>query len=222
MVKLDPYYFAKIKNPVLRDEEGNIQMDQYGNAKVKYGDFEFRTWMDNKAPFPLYPEEKVSKIDKLISVPRDCAVRLEALRNFTDGEIARKAGDEWLLKGPIDAIIPRVEVKITQILHPHCLNTLEALKIHAKRDTKDHKGNERKDGEEWLVRDNGFYMPGIDEEFVEKRYAEIITDQVCLHLIAQQTFTDVYGIERKAGQEWLITRETSDLHILDVYEELVS
>ena len=111
MIKLDPYYYAKIENPVVRDEEGKICFDELGNALRS--NFEYRTWMDNKEPFPLYPEEVLMKVDKLVSIRRDEAVKLEAIRNFTDGEIERKAGDEWLVKGPLEALIPRPEVKIT-------------------------------------------------------------------------------------------------------------
>jgi len=38
--------------------------------------------------------------------------------------------------------------------------------VRAIRTTKDHKGNERSAGEEWLIRDIGFYIPAIDENVV--------------------------------------------------------
>lgn len=38
---------------------------------------------------------------------------------------------------------------------------------------------------------------------------------------ANQKYKDVYGIERKAGEEWLVTFEKATYHILDVSEELV-
>lgn len=37
-----------------------------------------------------------------------------------------------------------------------------------------------------------------------------------------EKFTDVYGRERKAGEEWLVTHDLSPFHILDVFEEFVS
>lgn len=48
-----------------------------------------------------------------------------------------------------------------------------------------------------------------------------MTDQKAIQLKAISTYTDVYGKERKAGQEWLVTVEDSELHILDVYERFV-
>jgi len=38
-------------------------------------------------------------------------------------------------------------------------------------------------------------------------------------LRARQTYTDIYKKERKAGDEWLITIQDSESHLLDVYEE---
>lgn len=49
----------------------------------------------------------------------------------------------------------------------------------------------------------------------------IITDTQAVHLRATQTFTDIYGIVRNAGREWLVTLELSSSHILDVYEQLI-
>ena len=43
-----------------------------------------------------------------------------------------------------------------------------------------------------------------------------------LHLRAKVTFQDVYGIERKAGKEWLVTSKMAPVHILGVYEEKVA
>lgn len=36
---------------------------------------------------------------------------------------------------------------------------------------------------------------------------------------ARATFTDVYGTKRKAGEEWLITNDMAEIHIVDVHEE---
>lgn len=50
----------------------------------------------------------------------------------------------------------------------------------------------------------------------------IITSSYALHLRASKNFKDVYGIERKAGEEWLITEDMASHHIPDIYEEYVS
>jgi hypothetical protein len=38
--------------------------------------------------------------------------------------------------------------------------------VRALRTTKDSKGDKRSAGEEWLIRDIGFYIPLIDEQVV--------------------------------------------------------
>lgn len=51
-------------------------------------------------------------------VPRDCAIKLEAVRDFIDAEgNKRVAGDEWIEFGP-KLYIPRVEVKVVQNIEP--------------------------------------------------------------------------------------------------------
>lgn len=49
------------------------------------------------------------------------------------------------------------------------------------------------------MRDVGFYIPGIDEEFVELVDGIIINDTQAILLQAKQTFEDAYGKVRKAG-----------------------
>jgi len=40
-------------------------------------------------------------------------------------------------------------------------------------------------------------------------------------LRANSSFTDVYGVKRKAGEEWLVTEDNTEVHIVDVHEEMV-
>lgn len=49
----------------------------------------------------------------------------------------------------------------------------------------------------------------------------VLTDKTCLHLRALKNFTDAYGKKRVAGEEWLITNKDTQIHIEDVYEEVV-
>ena len=77
MIILNPYTFVEIKNPVMRKENGDLVFDKYGQVKLRQGDSEIRTSMDNPEPFPLYPGESVAELDKIITIPRDSAARLE-------------------------------------------------------------------------------------------------------------------------------------------------
>lgn len=72
--------------------------------------------------------------------------------------------------------------------------------MRAARQTKDSKGRERNAGEEWLIRDVGFYIPGIDEVVDSTLYGKVINETTALLLEAKQTFIDFYGHERKAGE----------------------
>ena len=141
--------------------------------------------MEYKTPFPLYFGERLGKIEKLPVVSRDWAIKLEALRDFTDTDgnqkVNRVAGEEWLEFGP-KIYIPRIEVKLVQHIEPITISSNQALKVRAIRTTTDIKGNPRSAGEEWLIRDNGFYIPGIDEQIVQLVDGEIITEQSALYL----------------------------------------
>lgn len=64
-------------------------------------------------------------------------------------------------------------------------------------------------------------MPQVDEELIDFRNPYIITDKMALHLKATKNFVDIYGNQRRAGDEWLIEKSTSDSHTLDAYEQLV-
>lgn len=50
----------------------------------------------------------------------------------------------------------------------------------------------------------------------------MLTDKKALHLRALKTFTDDFGKERRNGEEWLVTHEDTETHILNVYEQLVA
>jgi major vault protein len=222
MVMLDPFTYIEIRNPVMRSAEKALVLDDYGQVKLRHGDTEVRTSMDYTEPFPLYPGESIDKQDKIITIPRDHVARLECLRNYHDeeAELDRAAGDEWIIKGPT-LYIPRVEVKLEKIIAPEVIRNHQALKIKARRNCVDHKGVERKAGDQWIIKDKGFYTPMIDEDVVEKLIAYVITEDYALHLKAKLGYTDVYGNVRKDEDEWLITSNISAVHILGVHEQFV-
>ena len=152
---------------------------------------------------------------------RNRAIKLEALRDFTDGAGRKRvAGDEWLEFGPM-LYIPRVEVKVIENISPYTVSSNQALRVRARRETKDHTGRDRQAGEEWLIRSRGFYIPGIDEVVEGLVEGQIVNLNQALLLQAKQTFTDVYGKERKAGEQWLVTSQEASCHIVDVHELLV-
>jgi len=220
-VMIPPRNYAIIGNPVVRDKDGNVVLDSHGQVRLKHGDEEIRFQQE---PFPLYPGEKLvgGKVSPLQVVAPNAALRLRAIRDFEDEKkVKRAAGDEWLFEGP-GTYYPRVEVQVVEITRAIIVKPNQALKLRARKAVVDRETKvERKAGEEWLVRKSGAFLPGVDEEVVETVNSYILTDKKALHLKATRTFTDVFGKERKAGEEWLVTSAEAETHIPDVYEQVV-
>ncbi len=219
MIVVPPRHYCVVENPVVRDEAGVPVSDDYGQVKLRYGDEEIRLAQD---PFPLYPGETLTgKVTRLQVVETNEALRLRALRNFVEADgTERLAGNEWLFEGP-DTYIPRVEVEIVEIVESMVIKPNQALRLQARQNCIDRQGIARRAGEEWLVWEEGAYLPGVDEEIVDILDAYVLTERKALHLRARRTFTDVFGHDRKAGDEWLVTLEDAETHIPDVYEEVI-
>lgn len=208
MILVPPRHYCIIQNPV-------VSVNEDGTAILKHGDEEVRVSVAE--PFPLYPGESLfGKVSPLQVVAPNTAIRLRAVRDF-DG---KKAGDEYLFKGP-GTYIPSVQVQVVEIVRSIIIKPNEALRLKARRDTQDHKGNERKAGDEWLVTDPGAYLPDVNEEVRETVAAVILTEKKALQLEALDTFTDVRGVLRKAGEQWLVTIKEAPTHIPAVQERVV-
>ncbi|MBD2576237.1 colicin uptake protein [Oscillatoria sp. FACHB-1406] len=214
-----PRHYCRIANPVLRDEDGQPLADEHGQIRLRYGDEELRFAQD---PFPLYPgEELLGEVTRLLVVETNQALRLRATRDFTEAEgLERIAGDQWLFEGP-GTYIPRVEVEVLETVKATTIEPNQALRLMARQNCTDARGNPRRAGEEWLVREEGAYLPGVDEAIVGLIKAYVLTEQKALQLRARRTFSDIFGRQRKAGDEWLVTLADSEIHIPDVYEEVV-
>lgn len=218
MIMIPPRHYCIISNPIAHDEENKPIFDENGNVKLRHGDEEIRF---EQEPFPLYPNETLKgKVQALQVVAPNAALRLRAFRDFVDGENKRVAGDEWLWPGP-GTYKPRIEVQVAEVIRATIIKPNEALQLRARKSCVDQDGNLRAAGEEWLVRRAGAYLPSVDEEVLNTIKAHVLTDKKALHLRAVKTFKDVYGKERKAGSEWLVTSKESETHIPDVYEEFV-
>ena len=64
-------------------------------------------------------------------------------------------------------------------------------------------------------------MPTAEVEVREKRQGTVLNDVTALHIKALKDFKDIYGVDRRAGEEYLIDKSITDVHILDSNEELV-
>jgi major vault protein len=105
-------------------------------------------------------------------------------------------------------VLERSPAKIPVVLANH------ALMIRALRDFEGHQA-----GDEWLFVGPSLYIPRIDCEIVANVDPLTIKPNSAAKIRAKRTCKDSYGIERNAGEEWLI-RETGD-YLPQVNEEFL-
>jgi len=214
----------EIKNVefVMEKDKGEVLKDNFGQVKLKHGDKVII--FEQNDPFPLYPGEKLMGLYQLTVVQENKALKLRAIRNFTDlsskNPIERVAGEEWIFVGPA-TYFPQIEVDIVDTIVAAVIKPNQALKLSATRDFVDRNGKKRISGEFWLHRKEGAYLPDINETKHDIVSAIVLTEQKALHVKATQPFVDFYGKQRRAGDEYLITVEQSSTHIPDVYETIV-
>jgi major vault protein len=138
-------------------------------------------------PFPLFPGERlVGSIQPLQIVEDNSALRLRAKRDFTDRYaknpdtgalgIDRRAGDEWLFRG-LATYYPQAEVEIMQTVHAIVLKPNNALRVRATDDCVDYLRKKRTAGEEWLVKKEGAYLVGVNEQVVSNLQASVLTEE---------------------------------------------
>lgn len=65
-------------------------------------------------------------------------------------------------------------------------------------------------------------MPHVDEVVLGVERGYILAEKNALLLVANQSFVDIFGKERLAGDQWLVTRADSEIYIPDVYERVQS
>ncbi|CAF0982318.1 unnamed protein product [Rotaria sp. Silwood1] len=224
MITVPPRHYCVIESPVVRNEAGEVQYDQNGQAKLVHADLDIRLAQPDQAPFPLYPGEVLRQpVTPLKVVPANSALRLKAVLDFEDETTKeqRRAGDEWLFEGP-GTYIPRKEVSVEEQIRATIIGPNQAIRLSAKKEIIDRSGQRRVTGEEWLVKKTGAYLPLAYETVVSVENAHVLTDKKALHLRALKTFTDDFGKKRMNGEEWLVTLNDTETHTLSVYEQLVA
>ena len=177
MITVPPRHYCIVENPVVRDDDVRPVFDELGQVKLRHADQEIRLAQD---PFPLYPGEVLKQtVTPLKVVTANTALRLRAILDFDDEEADEKhvAGDEWLFEGP-GTYIPRKEVVVEETIRATVIKANQAIKLRARKETKDRQGHDRVTGEEWLVKQIGAYLPGAYEEVVDIVDAYVLTEKV--------------------------------------------
>ncbi len=165
MIIIPNLHFVQIQDPVELDQDGLPVF--YPNTKLlkqNWSKVETRTREKFKAPFPLYPGEKLKFAPVAMDfVDGNSALHLRALLPFEDASDKRAFGDEWLFIGP-GYYVPRQEVEVVRTINKTIIDKNSALRIRAFRKCQDYLGNSRLAGEEWLVKECGLYLPTCSEE----------------------------------------------------------
>lgn len=228
MVIVPPRHFVVVENPVMVGASGKEEYDAYGQVKLRHGDAEVRFHAE---PFALFPGERLSGgLQPLQVVKENHALRIRAKRDFVDRytkdglgkAVKRRAGEEWMFSG-LATYFPQSEEEIVQNVSAVVIKPNQALKLKARDDCTDYLGKVRKAGESWLVRKEGAYLTGVNEIDCGVLDAHVLSDTTALHLQATVSYTDErLGVDRKSGEEWLVTRDQFETYIPDVNETVVS
>uniref|UniRef100_A0A183TC31 Major vault protein n=1 Tax=Schistocephalus solidus TaxID=70667 RepID=A0A183TC31_SCHSO len=219
MITITPKEYCIISNPVKKDENGNVIMDEYGQVSLVYGDEEYRF---AQPPFPLYPgEELVKDVTPLTVHSQNEGLLLSAKVDFkSEDGTDRLAGELWLFEGP-GIYKPRKEVQVISKRTAEMIKPNRALLLRALMDFTGKDGIKRVYGEEWQVKSIGAYMIGAYEERVKTLKAYLLDEKHALHVKAKRTHFDDFGKRRRHGEEWLITHLDAESHIPSVNEEVV-
>lgn len=84
MVLIPPMQYARIKNPVCIDKNGQPQKTKFGQVKVKLNDTEIRTHSNYPDWFPLYPEEKIEGIYDAIVANATQNIRIRVTQEYVE------------------------------------------------------------------------------------------------------------------------------------------
>lgn len=224
MVVVPPRSYCVIANPVQRGADGQPIIDKTGQVKIRHAEKEVRLTQD---PFPLYPGEALFLAPTALTVLTDLqAMRVLAAQDYEEErkkgdkieKVKRVAGDEWMVKGPM-TYIPRPEELASAPISAVILNENSALQLRAKKNFTDRKGIERYAGEVWLWDEVGAFIPDVYEEVLPPIQATTLNPSIALHVKARRRFTDRFGREHMAGDEWLVTLDDCESYIPSVNEE---
>eukprot|EP00049_Salpingoeca_infusionum_P023380 m.11789 g.11789 ORF g.11789 m.11789 type:complete len:870 (+) comp5769_c0_seq1:425-3034(+) len=118
---------------------------------------------------PRVEEEAIAEIKAIVVAPNQ-ALLLEATRETTNSQGKKcVTGEQWMMK-EVGAYIPGAYEKVVRLVSSIVLTDKKALQVRALRSYTDQFGNDRKVGEEWLVKstDTESFIPDVCEEVVSE------------------------------------------------------
>merc|ERR1711892_915527 len=171
----------------------------------------------------MAPEKMITVPPRHYCIIQNPVVRDEnqqVIRDNLDQVVLEHAEEEVRLQQDPFPLYPGEDMKLKVTLLK-VVPALSALRLRVSRDYVDNEHQQKVAGEEWMVKRNGAYLPGVYEEVVERSKAYILTEKAAVHIRAKQTFTNQAGKKIKSGEEYLITSEQMESFIPDVYEEVI-
>eukprot|EP00996_Jenningsia_fusiforme_P003024 NODE_382_length_2328_cov_31.077666_g355_i0.p1 GENE.NODE_382_length_2328_cov_31.077666_g355_i0~~NODE_382_length_2328_cov_31.077666_g355_i0.p1 ORF type:complete len:761 (+),score=158.72 NODE_382_length_2328_cov_31.077666_g355_i0:253-2283(+) len=95
------------------------------------------------------------------------------------------------------------------------------LLLRARNACVDRSGVRRQAGEEWLHIGKGSYLPSVHEEILSIVQGKTLTETTALHLEAIRNFTDLFEKNRKAGEQWMVSSDSTENYIPGPHEKFL-
>jgi len=223
-IQLPPNSYVIVENPVMHNNEASKPLiDEYGCYKLDFGETQVRTsdqWQDS---FPLYPGEVLltPKPEPMLVVSKDEAIRIQVERDYTsaNGTVMR-SGQIYQRQGPL-TYVPRKEEYFLRKIQKTVIKQNNALELLATNEFVDRDGVKRTNGERWFYDVVGSFWPGVYETIQKTISGVVLNDNKSIHILGLNDFKDQFGVERKAGQKWLVTNKMSSVFLPSVYEKVL-
>ncbi|KPI87757.1 putative major vault protein [Leptomonas seymouri] len=245
-VTLSPTQFCLIANPhrsAVNPITGAMEpvRDAYGQVQVQSGEEEYR-W--HVAPFPLYPEERLVRVEELRVLSATQALQIVALATYdvlprvTGPSLSsppswapsvkrREAGERFLFYGP-GTYYPRVEERVEEVVSGLVVSRGTGLWCCTSETFTDgDSGIEHYAGEQYLRLKEGMCFLQPFETLLSTQTGTILTKEEGLHVKAVKTYTDPRspfceeGVVRKAGEVFLVVGETCPCFVPHPYDKVV-
>jgi major vault protein len=169
---------------------------------------------------------------KMVSVPprHYVIVKDPAIRNSDGSPVVDKFGQVTVRHGDYEIrlsedfpepfpLYPREELD-GGIKELEVVGVDEALLIEAEREFVAPEGEKREPGDQWYFEGPGTYYPRIEERIIRKVQAVKIKENQAIKLRASRALKDKFGVERKAGEDWLVRK--AGAYLPGVYEQVVT